>query len=276
VRPARAVAAAKINLALVIGERRQDGLHEVASVMQRVDVCDRIELERTRGLTVEGFEDDTIVMRALEGLAREAEVEPAWRARITKEIPVAAGLGGGSADAAAALKLANAGLERPLDGTRLHALAAELGADVPFFLEPGPKLAEGAGETLTPLDLPQDFWVLLALPRGAAKPSTGEVYARFDALGGGPGFAARKAALLGGVDAVQRPRDLAALPGNDLAAAAGGVPLADELRAAGAFRSDLSGAGPTVYALFHRREDARAAARALGGRARTWVVAPVW
>ncbi len=275
-RPARAVAAAKINLALVVGERRPDGLHEVASVMQRVDVCDRIELERTRGLAVEGFEDDTIVRRALEGLARAAEVEPAWRARIAKEIPVAAGLGGGSADAAAALKLANAGLERPLDGARLHALAAELGADVPFFLEPGPKLAEGAGETLTPLDLPQDFWVLLALPRGAAKPSTGEVYARFDAQGGGPGFAERKAALLGGVDAVRRPRDLAALPGNDLAEAAGGVPLADELRAAGAFRADLSGAGPTVYALFHRREDARAAARALGRRARTWVVAPVW
>jgi 4-diphosphocytidyl-2-C-methyl-D-erythritol kinase len=276
VRPSRAVAAAKVNLALVVGERRPDGLHEVASVMQRVDVCDRIELDSARGLTVEGFEDDTIVRRALEGLAREAAVQPAWRARITKEIPVAAGLGGGSADAAAALKLANAGLEQPLDGARLHALAAELGADVPFFLEPGPKLAEGAGESLTPLDIPQDFWVLLALPRGAAKPSTGEVYARFDALGGGPGFAGRRAALLEGLDAVRRPRDLAALPGNDLTEAAGGVPLGDELRASGAFRADLSGAGPTVYALFHRREDARAAARALGRRARTWVVAPVW
>jgi len=276
VRPARAVAAAKINLALVVGERRPDGLHEVASVMQRVDVCDRIELEQARGLTVEGFEDDAIVRRALESLAREAEVEPSWRARIVKEIPVAAGLGGGSADAAAALKLANAGLERALAGPRLQALAAELGADVPFFLEPGPKLAEGAGESVTPLDLPQDFWVLLALPNGAAKPSTGDVYARFDELGGGPGFAERKAALLEGLDAVGRPRDLAALPPNDLAKAAGGAPLADELRAAGAFRADLSGAGPTVYGLFHRRGDARAAARALGRRARTWVVAPVW
>jgi 4-diphosphocytidyl-2-C-methyl-D-erythritol kinase len=276
VRPPRAVAAAKINLALVVGERRPDGLHEVASVLQRVDVCDRIELERARSLTVEGFEEDTIVRRALEGLAREAEIEPSWRARITKKIPVAAGLGGGSADAAAALKLANAGLERPLDAVALRALAAELGADVPFFLEPGPKLAEGAGESLTPLDLPQDFWVLVALPRGAAKPSTGEVYARFDELGGGPGFAERKTALLNGLDAVRRPRDLAALPMNDLTDAAGGAPLADDLRAAGAFRADLSGAGPAVYGLFHRREDARAAAGALGRRARAWVVAPVW
>ena len=275
-RPARAVAAAKINLALVVGEPRADGLHEVVSVLQRVDVCDRIELERARGLAVEGFEDDTIVKRALVELAREAEVAPAWRVRITKEIPVAAGLGGGSADAAAVLRLANAGLEWPLGDERLHALAAGLGADVPFFLEPGPKLAEGVGERLTPLDVPQDFWVLLALPRGATKPSTGEVYARFDELGGGPGFAERKAVLLAALDAVRRPRDLAALPANDLVAAAGGTPLVGELRSAGAFRADLSGAGPTVYGLFHGRDDARAAARGIGRRARTWVVAPVW
>ena len=191
-RPARAVAAAKVNLALVVGERRDDGLHEIASILQRVDVCDRIELEQARGLAVEGFKDDTIVRRALEELGREAQVDPAWRVRITKEIPVAAGLGGGSADAAAALRLANASLERPLAGERLHALAARLGADVPFFLEPGPKLAEGAGEQLTSLDIPQDFWVLLALPPGATKPSTGAVYARFDELGGGAGFAERK------------------------------------------------------------------------------------
>jgi 4-diphosphocytidyl-2-C-methyl-D-erythritol kinase len=275
-RPARAVAAAKINLALVVGERRPDGLHEVASVLQRVDVCDRIELAPAPGLAVEGFEGDTIVRRALEELAREADVDPAWRARITKEIPLAAGLGGGSADAAAALRLANAGLERPLDEGTLHALAARLGVDVPFFLEPGPKLAEGAGETLTPLELPQDFWVLLAFLRGATKRATRDVYARYDELGGGSDFAERKAALLAGLEAVRRPRDLAALPANDLAEPAGGVPLAEEMRSAGAFRVDLSGAGPTVYGLFHRRDDARAAARTIGRRARTWVVAPVW
>jgi 4-diphosphocytidyl-2-C-methyl-D-erythritol kinase len=275
-RPARIVAAAKINLALVVGERRDDGLHEVASVLQRIDVCDRIELTHARGLAVDGFGDDTIVRRALEELAREAEVAPAWRARLTKEIPLAAGLGGGSADAAAALRLANAGLERPLDDRTLHALAAGLGADVPFFLEPGPKLAEGAGETLTPLELPQDFWVLLAFPRGATKQATGDVYARYDELGGGPGFAERKAALLAALEAVRRPRDFAALPANDLGEAAGGVPFAEEMRSSGAFRADLSGAGPTVYGLFHRRADARGTARTIARRARTWVVAPVW
>ena len=275
-RPARAVAAAKVNLALVVGPRRGDGLHDVATVLQRIDLCDRLELEPAPGLAVEGFAGDTIVRAALQGLAAEAGVEPAWRVRLWKEIPVAAGLGGGSADAAAALRLANDTLTDPLGPERLHALAASLGADVPFFLEPGPKLAEGAGERLTPLDVPQDFWVLLVLPAGSGKGSTAAVYARFDELGGGPGFAEHRRELLAGLELCRRPRHLAALPPNDLAEAAGPGPLVAELGRAGAFRADVSGAGPAVYGLFHRREDARAAARSLSGAGRTWVVAPVW
>jgi 4-diphosphocytidyl-2-C-methyl-D-erythritol kinase len=275
-RPARAVAAAKINLALVVGPRRGDGLHDVATVLQRVDLCDRLELEPAPVLEVEGFAGDTIVHAALEGLAAEAGVEPAWRVRLSKEIPVGAGLGGGSADAAAALRLANESIADPLGPERLHALAASLGADVPFFLDPGPKLAEGAGERLTPLDVPQDFWILLVLPAASAKGSTAAVYARFDELGGGPGFAERRRELLAGLELCRRPRHLAALPPNDLAEAAGGGVLVADLGRAGAFRADVSGAGPAVYGLFHGREDARAAARSLSGVGRSWVVAPVW
>jgi 4-diphosphocytidyl-2-C-methyl-D-erythritol kinase len=276
VRARRAVAAAKINLALVVGPRRDDGLHEVATVLQRIDICDRIELERAERPAIEGFPDDTIVGRALLRLAAEAGAEPAWRARISKEVPVSAGLGGGSADAAAALRLANETLAKPLPPERLHALAASLGADVPFFLEPGPKLAEGTGERLRPLELPQDFWVVLALPRELEKGSTGEVYARFDALGGGPGFDERKDALLQALARVRRSRDLEALPPNDLAEASGASPRAAGLRDAGAFRADVSGAGPAVYGLFESRRDARTAARRLGRRDRVWVAAPVW
>lgn len=275
-RPARAVAAAKINLALVVGPRRDDGLHEVATVLQRIDVCDRIELRRGEGLTIEGFSDDTIVSRALLGLAAEAGVEPAWRLRIAKEIPVAAGLGGGSADAAAALRLANVSLSRPLAPARLQALAASLGADVPFFLEPGPKLAEGVGHRLSALQLPQDYFVVLVLPREVEKGSTGAVYARFDELGGGPGFERRKERLLEALASTGRAADLAELPPNDLGAASGAHSLAAALRAAGAFRADVSGAGPTVYGLFDTREGARSAARKLGRQARAWVAAPVW
>jgi 4-diphosphocytidyl-2-C-methyl-D-erythritol kinase len=268
--------AAKVNLALVVGEPREDGLHELATVLQRVDVCDRIELEQARSLSVEGFRADTIVRTALERLAEAAGIEPSWRVRLHKEIPVGAGLGGGSADAAAALRLANETLAEPLRSGRLLELAAGVGADVPFFLEPGPKLAEGAGERLTRLDLPQDFWVVVALQHGPAKRSTADVYARFDELGGGRGFAARRAGLRAALEACRRPRDFATFPPNDLAGAAGGAPLATELLAAGAFRADLSGAGPAVYGLYHRLDPAKAAAGRLRGRARTWVAAAVW
>ena len=272
----RAIAAAKINLALVVGPPRADGLHEVATILQRIDICDRIELTPGDGLTIEGFPGDTIVRAALVRLAEVAGIEPSWRVRITKEIPVAAGLGGGSADAAAALRLANAALPKPLARQELHALAAELGADVPFFLEPGPKLAEGSGERLTPLELPQDFWVVVALAREIEKGSTGMVYGRFDELGGGPDFARRKDELRQALGEARRSADLATLPPNDLAEASGAAALAARLRVAGAFRADVSGAGPAVYGLFENRSDARSAADGLGRRVRAWVAASVW
>jgi 4-diphosphocytidyl-2-C-methyl-D-erythritol kinase len=272
----RAIAAAKINLALVVGPLRADGLHEVATILQRIDICDRIELTPGDGLTIEGFPGDTIVRAALVRLAEAAGIEPAWRVRITKEIPVAAGLGGGSADSAAALRLANAVLPRPLAPEELHVLGAELGADVPFFLEPGPKLAEGSGERLTPLELPQDFWVVVALAREIEKGSTGMVYGRFDELGGGPDFERRKDELRQTLGQARRSADLATLPPNDLAEASGAAALAARLRVAGAFRADVSGAGPAVYGLFEKRSDARSAAHGLGRGVRAWVTAPVW
>ena len=269
--------AAKINLALVVGEPRADGRHEVVTVLQRVDICDRMELEPAPSLQVDGFREDTLVRAALTALADAAGRPAAWRVRLRKRIPVAAGLGGGSADAATALTLANATLPEPLDEKRLHELATSLGADVPFFLTPGPKLAEGTGERLSRLELPQDYWVLAALPRRTWKEGTGAVYRRFDELGGAVGFTERKAALIDALAACRRPRDFAAFPPNDLALAAdGSAPLVTELRARGAFRADVTGSGPAVYGLFHRREHAVAAARRLRLRARVWVAAPVW
>jgi 4-diphosphocytidyl-2-C-methyl-D-erythritol kinase len=271
----RVPAPAKINLALVVGPRREDGLHDVATVLQRIDLCDFVTVEPAGRLIVEGYRKDTLVRSALAKLASATGAGP-WRARLHKRIPLASGLGGGSADAATALLLANRALERPLPRDDLAAIAAEVGADVPFFLTPGPKLAEGAGERLRPVELPQDFWVVVALPRLARKHSTADVYRRYDELGADNGFVERKAALLEALEGLRRPREFAAFPANDLAAAAGGSPLVEELLAHGAFRADVSGAGPAVYGLFHHRQQALAAARKLRARARTWVVAPVW
>jgi 4-diphosphocytidyl-2-C-methyl-D-erythritol kinase len=265
----RIPAPAKINLALVVGPARADGKHEVATVLQRVDLADRIALEPADGLAVDGFAGDTLVRRALELLAAEAGVEPRWRLTITKRIPVAAGLAGGSTDAAAALRLANETLPEPLPHGRLHELAARLGADVPFFLHDGPQLGEGDGADLTPLDLPQDFFVVLLLPHGAVKPSTAAVYQAFDRDGG---FEERRDALRSALAAARRSRDLAALPPNDLASS----PLAAELLQLGAFRADVSGAGPAVYGLFHHRAAAAGARRHLAARGRTWLTVPAW
>ena len=259
----RASASAKINLALLVGPTRADGLHEVATVLQRIDLADRVELEPAHANRVTGFADDTLVARALEKVS--AETQEHWRARIEKRIPVAAGLGGGSSDAATALALAGNALPRD----RLRTLASELGADVPFFLESGPQLATGNGRELQPLELPQDFWIVLILPDDRRKESTAAVYASFDRING---FAERRTQLLAALKDVRRPADLAALPPNDLVSS----PLADDLRAHGAFRADVSGAGPAVYGLFVHERDARAAAAAFRRRGRVWVTAPAW
>jgi 4-diphosphocytidyl-2-C-methyl-D-erythritol kinase len=268
----RRPAPAKINLALIVGPSRGDGRHEVVTVLQRVDLCDRVALGPADVLAVDGFAGDTLVRRALELVAEAAGVEPRWRATITKRIPVAAGLAGGSSDAATALRLANETLPEPLDGERLHEFAHVLGADVPFFLRLGPQLGRADGAELERIDLPQDYFVLLVLPHGATKPSTGAVYEEFDRRDGGDGFDERRDALLDALSSVRRPRDLAALPPNDLASS----PLAEELLETGAFRADVSGAGPAVYGLFHHRAGAERARRRFDALGTTWLTVPTW
>jgi 4-diphosphocytidyl-2-C-methyl-D-erythritol kinase len=268
----RGAAAAKLNLALVVGPRRPDGKHELLTVYQRLALADRIVVDRAPRVEVKGFAEDTLVRRALAAFAEAAGGAQAFAATIEKRIPVAAGLGGGSSDAATALRLANALIGDPLPRQRLHELAANLGADVPYFLEDGPQLGSGDGTGLEPLDLPQDYWVLLVLPKGVEKPSTADVYASFDARGGAEGFDARRRALRDELGSISRARDLARLPPNDLASS----PLADELRALGAFRADVTGAGPAVYGLFLHSESARDAQRRVAARGRTWLTAPAW
>ena len=268
----RAPATAKLNLALVVGPARPRGRHELTTVYQRLDLADRVAVAAAARLRVTGFPEDTLVRGALEELAAAAGVPPRWEARLTKRIPVAAGLGGGSSDAATALRLANETLDEPLPAGELHALAAKLGADLPFFLTQGPQLGQGDGTELTPLELPQDYWVVLVLPRGATKQSSGAVYAEFDERDGPKGYRNRLAELRRALRETKRARDLARLPPNDLASS----PLAAELLARGAFRADVTGAGPAVYGLFQHLESARAARAALGGRGRTWLTAPTW
>jgi 4-diphosphocytidyl-2-C-methyl-D-erythritol kinase len=267
----RAPAFAKVNLSLVAGPVRADGKHEIVTVLQKLALHDDVELEQGEGLQVHGFPDETLVRRALEELAAAACLAAAWSVRIEKRIPVAGGLGGGSSDAATALSLANALLPRPLEHDELHRISARIGADVPFFLRDGPQLGSGDGTDLAPLDLPGDYVVLLTLAHGAAKASTADVYREFDGRRGWEHFDERREGVTAALSRVRTARDLAALPRNDLASS----PLARELEGLGAFRADVSGAGPVVYGLFDTAEDAERAAEVLRRRARTWLTRPL-
>jgi 4-diphosphocytidyl-2-C-methyl-D-erythritol kinase len=268
----RASATAKLNLALVVGGRRPDGKHELATLYQRISLADRIALEPSDRLLVEGYEADTLVRDALLLLAAETGVPARWRVRLTKRVPIAAGLAGGSSDAAAALRLANETLDEPLADDRLHAVAVRLGADVPFFLTSGPQLGTGDGTTLAPLDLPQDYAALLLLPTSATKVSTSAVYAEFDERDGAAGFEERRRRLLELLPSVRAAPDLAALPKNDLARSS----LSERFEELGAFRADVSGAGPTVYGLFVDGAQAEAASKSLRSLGRTIVTRPCW
>jgi 4-diphosphocytidyl-2-C-methyl-D-erythritol kinase len=261
----RALAPAKINLGLFVGAPREDGRHELVSVMQSISLADTLTLRRAPA----GAANDLVVCPGIAGppernLAASAiaafRAAAAWRApalelTIDKRVPVAAGLGGGSGDAAAALRLAAAasGLG---EQTLLLELARRLGADVPAQVRPGRWLARGAGERLQPLPEPRASFGILVLPAAGAL-STAAVYAQADRIA-----AARGAAELEErYDSLARElADGAALPaadllGNDLQDAARALcPEVDvalsQARAAGADVALVSGSGPTVLGLF--------------------------
>ncbi len=173
---------AKLNLGLELLGRRPDGYHEVATVYQEIDLCDRLVLEEAGEITLEvaglpcPVGEDNLVLRAARSLARAARTERGARLRLEKRIPARAGLGGASSDAAAALQ----GLDR-LWGTHLgfdalRQLASDLGSDVPFFLVGGTALGLGRGDEICPLpDLPS-LDVLVLCPDAGL--STSDVYAR--------------------------------------------------------------------------------------------------
>lgn len=263
-----ATAPAKLNLMLLVGAVRDDGKHEVLTLLQRIELADELTIARAERIQVEGFADDSLVTRALDRFAAASGV--VCRARIEKRIPVAAGLGGGSSDAATALRLANELAGDPLAPDQLHRLAASLGSDVPFFLFDGAALGRDDGTTLERVEVPLDYWVVLVRPHNAVKESTAAVYHAFDARRGPDGFDARRRhaePLLGRLTSLA---DLAQLPPNDLATSS----LSARLVQLGAQRADVTGAGPVLYGLFADEDVARFAAQSLTDSGETWLTRP--
>jgi len=273
----RLAAPAKLNLCLYLGPRRADGLHELVSLFEPLALSDEIEVaELPDGegdeVLCPGVEGENLAARALAGLRERGWDGPPLRLQIEKRIPVAAGLGGGSADAAAVLRLAAGDFPGEWTGIPpdLPEIAARLGADVPSQLRPALALVRGAGERVEPLPPPPPHAVLL-LPGGGGL-STAEVFAEADRLGLGRSEAelARLATRLReAAGAGASPLDYAELLANDLERAArslrpdiGGA--LDALRAAGAPLVLLSGSGPTAVGVFDALAPARSAAASLG------------
>ncbi|MEW6233614.1 MAG: 4-(cytidine 5'-diphospho)-2-C-methyl-D-erythritol kinase [Chloroflexota bacterium] len=172
---------AKINLTLDILGRRPDGYHEIASVMQAISLHDTLVFSKGPGLCVECSDrrlagPDNLVHRAAELLRREMGGVQGARVRLTKRIPLAAGLGGGSSDAACALLGLNALWRLGLGQERLAELASRLGSDVPFFLTGGTALVQGRGERVTPLPPPAPAWLVLAVQPVGVSAKTRTLY----------------------------------------------------------------------------------------------------
>ena len=260
---------AKVNLDLRVLETRRDGFHDLRTVFQSLELHDTITVTARRGPFAlrcrqpDVPRDDTNLAwraaRALWGtLGRDGEPRDV-SVTIVKQIPVCAGLGGGSTDAAATLR-ALACLWHVSARPRLHELAASLGADVPFFLWGGTALGLGRGDVVYPLvDLPQ-YWVVLVLPQAGVK--TVEAYAWYDEDREGSEMRRRRQAspVVWPVQVADMVNDLEGpvvrrIPEIGAAQSA--------LLAAGAVGSAVSGSGSAVFGLFLRRPDAQAARRAL-------------
>jgi len=261
-------APAKINLHLEVLGRRPDGFHGLVSLVQAVDLADALLLERTGAdgpVSIGGMStvapEANLIVRAVELFRVRAGVREGIRASVEKRIPMGAGFGGGSSDAAAALRCCQALFGSPLGRAALAECARELGSDVPFFLAGPAAVAEGRGDLVRGIGARTDFTVVAATPR--VRVPTADAFAWLDADRGPARVRARRT---GGPRAVERAyRDLApeawpfanTFDGPVMGRFAAIAALRDRMRAAGAAKARLTGSGSTVIAVF---ADAAAAA----------------
>ena len=262
---------AKINIGLDVLRRRADGYHEVKMIMQTVDIYDELVLEKRKEPGIELRMDnrelpsggDNLICRAADLLFREKKITGGVNISLTKRIPIAAGMAGGSADAAAALRGVNELFDLGYSQKELQALGVGLGADIPYCLAGGTMLSEGIGEILTPLPAPPAAHLVIAKPD--INVSTAFVYGNLhaDSLAWHPDIDGMIAALQKG--------DLDGITGR-----LGNVletvtvkahPVIEQikelLRKQGAENALMSGSGPTVFGIFKEKETAARAAEAV-------------
>ncbi|TQJ20258.1 4-diphosphocytidyl-2-C-methyl-D-erythritol kinase [Micromonospora sp. A202] len=278
--PVKVRVPAKVNLHLGVGPLRRDGYHELNTIYHAISIYDELTARRgdTLALTMEGegtgelaLDDTNLVIRAAHALAGYAGVLPHARLHLRKQIPLAGGLAGGSADAAAALVACDALWGTGLSRDELAGIAADLGSDVPFLIYGGTALGTGRGEAISPvLARPTSWHWVVAIADGGL--STPAAYRELDRLrdSGAAGTPLGSTDALLGALRQRDPRVLARTLGNDLqdAALAMRPALADTLKAgeaAGALTGIVSGSGPTCVFLTADAADAERIAAELNG-----------
>jgi 4-diphosphocytidyl-2-C-methyl-D-erythritol kinase len=263
----RLLSRAKINLNLEVLKKRPDGYHDIQTLIQRIDLADEIEIDRQAegiSLDLEGEETprgtDNLAGRAAQAFLRKTGIQEGVRIRLKKRIPVAAGLGGGSSNAATVLTGLKELFRAEVDEPRLMAWGAEIGADVPFFIFQKTAWARGKGERLTAAEVSVPLWLLLLVP--PFRISTAWAYTAYDQLG---------VDKTGPLLVKNSYRDLSALLPvlhNDLERASiGKFPaigeMKKELLARGAAGALMSGSGPVVFGLFRTLREAQGAKKNL-------------
>ena len=264
----RVKAPAKLNLRLKVTGRRPDGYHELVSLMVPVDLFDLLELrvirERRIELSSEGFQvptdENNLAYQAAFSFFAEAGIRQGVAIKLTKNIPVAAGLGGGSSDAAATLMALNKIWSQPLTLSQLHTIAVQLGADVPFFLYGEPSLATGIGDVLEPLKKWPKFWYVIVSP--PIQVSTSWVYG-----------ALKLELTRGEYDYIVKflkndPFTVSAILENDLEEVTSTrFPIIETIKAfllnAGAKGALMTGSGPSVFGVFSSLNQALSAKQSL-------------
>jgi 4-diphosphocytidyl-2-C-methyl-D-erythritol kinase len=261
-------APAKLNIRLKITGRRPDGYHELVSIMTPVSLLDVIEVRKKGGegveLSASGYpvplDDGNIVVRAVQSFSAATGLQSGVSIKIIKNIPVAAGMGGGSSDAAATLLILNEIYSKPLSMNDLRGLALRLGADAPFFLVGTPCLVTGIGEILEPLAIWPEFWYVIVTP--PIQVSTAWVYQNY-----------RMKLTTGEYPFIKKALESASLVisqvlENDLEAVTSATfPVIDRIKRLlvenGAEGALMSGSGPSVFGVFGSVEPAESARKHL-------------
>lgn len=257
---------AKINLCLDVTGRLDNGYHLVKMIMQTVGIHDVLSFERTDGeilITTDSGElpvnQDNLIFRAVRLMQERYGISGGVRVHLKKKIPIAAGMAGGSADAAAALKAMNVLYDLKLDLRKLQEEGVKIGADVPYCLLGGTALSEGIGEILTPLPSPPGALLLVAKP--GISVSTGAVYEELDNCEiavhpdvDGMVSAIREGSLCGITDHLGNVLETVTVKRYPVISR-----IKEQMSVCGALGSLMSGSGPTVFGIFESRDKAEAA-----------------